>query len=141
MKRIVFSLLCLFAAGSVAAQTYACQFIMAAGMNKNTAGWRLTEFNVPEPFFLTMLNGLIDTKSVTVKPIGMGSSETKCFKSEFDILDLGRTHWCGDFSDYLSFSEKTLNGGYARTVGGMQSSGDKDADSVAVSRFKCQKVQ
>ncbi len=139
MKKIAIALLCVFATGSAAAQTYACQFIMTAGMNKDPkSGWTVTDFAIDEPFFLTMLNGLIDTKSVAEQPLNMNEYYAACFKGE---LSIGTNHWCADYSKYLSFDEKTLNGGFARTIGATQSSSNATADSVTVARFKCQKVR
>jgi hypothetical protein len=142
MKKIALALLFVFATGSAVAQTYACQFIMAAGMLKSPqTGWKTTEFNVPEPFFLTMSNGLIDKNSLKGPPTGMHPLDTRCSKSEIDIPSIGLNHWCSSDSSYLSFSEKTLNGGFATTFGAMQSSSENQPDSVSVSRFKCQKVR
>jgi hypothetical protein len=140
MKKIALALLCVFATGSAAAQTYACQFIMSAGMAKDPkSGWKVGEFNVQEPFFLTMSNGLIDKASVAEPPLSMLNPSTTCTK--YDISNKGVVHWCADWSTYLSLSEKTLTGGYAMTNGAMQSSNDTKIDTVAVSRFKCQKVR
>jgi hypothetical protein len=139
MKKIALALICVFATDSAAAQTYACQFIMSAGMKKDPAGWKVGEFNVPEPFFLTMSNGLIDKASVAEPPLSMPNFSTTCTKD--DISNKGVVHWCADWSSYLSLSEKTLTGGYALTNGAMQSSSDTKIDTVAVSRFKCQKVR
>jgi hypothetical protein len=142
MKRIVFFLLSLFIAGSAVAQTYACQFIMTAGMHKESNGaWKVVAFNSPEPFFLKIINGVIDTTSLAEGSIQMFVPETSCSRSEFNLSDKGHTHRCSDSAKYLSFSEKTLNGGFALTTGAMQSTSDKDVDSVAVSRFKCQKIR
>lgn len=140
MKRIVFAMMCLCASGSAAAQTYACQFIQNAGMDKDPkSGWITKSFMVDEPFFLTMTNGMIDTKSIVEKPLNfLGAT---CSRLGFEDPFIGNSHWCADFSKYVSFSEKTLNGGFARAMGAMQSSSDKDVDSVMVSRFKCQKVR
>ena len=141
MKKIALALLCVFATGSAAAQTYACQFIMSAGMNKTPkSDWKVAEFNVPEPFFLTMSNGLIDKNSLKGPPTSMHPSDTRCSKSEFDNPNIGLNHWCSSDTTYLSFSEKTLNGGFTNTMGAMQSSRDNEVDSVTVARFKCQKV-
>ncbi len=141
MKRIVFALLCLFAAGSAVAQTYACQFIQSAGMDKDPKiGWKVTDFKVDEPFFLTMSEGLIDAKSVTEKPIDMLPNAT-CSKLGFEQEFIGNSHSCADATKHLTFSEKTLNGGFAETRGAMSSSEAVRADSVVVSRFKCQKVR
>lgn len=140
MKKIALALLFVFATGSAVAQTYACQFIMAAGMHKDPkTGWKITGFGVEEPFFLTLSNGLIDTKSVAEPPLSMPTYSTTCMKRESPSL--GVSHWCADYSDYLTFSEKTLNGGLARTFGAMKSSSAETADAVMVSRFKCQKVR
>lgn len=140
MKRIVLALVCLFAAGSLAAQTYACQFIMTAGMDKDPkSGWIMKSFEVDEPFFLTLANGLIDTKSIVEKPLNfLGAT---CSRLGFEDPFIGNSHWCADFSKYVSFSERNLNGGLAITTGALQSSSDATPDSVAVSRFKCQKVR
>ncbi len=120
MKKLVLALVCVFLTGSAVAQTYACQFIMAAGMIKDPkGGWRTTEFNVPEPFFLAMSGGLIDSISLVQAPIII-EADSKCSISDFDSPKLGRSHWCSDKSNYLSFSEKTLNGGLAQTMGAMQ---------------------
>lgn len=141
MKKIALALLCVFATGSAVAQTYACQFIMKAGMLKDPKkGWEVTGFKLPEPFFLNMSKGLIDTKSVTEPPIAMSSFSAECMKRESPST-LGVTHWCSDYSDYLSFSENTLNGGLTKTFGAMQSSNDTDVDGISVARFKCQKVR
>ncbi len=139
MKKIALALLCVFATGSAAAQTYACQFIMVAGMDKEPSGWIAKTFKVPEPFFLTMSNGLIDTKSAAEKPVSMSAYFTTCFKR--DLAGTGDSHWCADFAQYLSFNEITLHGGIARTMGAIASSDAPAADSVTVSRFKCQKVR
>jgi hypothetical protein len=140
MKKIALALLCVFATGSAAAQTYACQFIMSAGMLKDPkSGWKVTGFEIDEPFFLTMSNGLIDTKSVVESPLNFSSFAATCNK--YDLVSLTFSHWCADYSKYLSFDEKTLNGGFARTFGAMQSSSSATADSVSVARFKCQKVR
>jgi len=138
MKKIAFALLCVFATGTAAAQTYACQFIMVAGMDKDPkTGWTVTGFKPNEPFFLSISNGLIDTKSVAESPLNLTVSSCNNSPS----VALGVAHWCADYTNYLSFSEKTLNGGYAKTFGAMQSSSDAAADSVSVSRFKCQRVR
>jgi hypothetical protein len=140
MKKIALALFCIFATGSAAAQTYACQFIMSAGMKKESkTSWRTTSFEVSEPFFLSMSNGSIDTKSMTEAPIGMSPFSVTCMKRKSPTL--GMTHWCADYSDYLSFNENTLNGGLAKTFGAMESSTAESSDSVMVSRFKCQKLR
>jgi hypothetical protein len=140
MKQIALALLFVFATGPAVAQTYACQFIMSAGMNKTPqTNWRVTSFILEEPFFITMSNDLIDTKSLTQPPLDMASFSVTCMKRNSPTT-LGVTHWCADYSSYLSFSEKTLNGGFAKTFGAMQSSSNDDPDSVLVMRFKCQKV-
>jgi hypothetical protein len=140
MKKIALALLCVFATGSAAAQTYACQFIMQAGMDKDPkTGWKTAPFKVREPFFLTMSNGFIDTASVIQPSLSMANFSITC--SKHDHSSMGVSHWCADYANYLSFSEKTLNGGYSRTFGAMQSSNDSDVDTVTVSRFKCQKVR
>lgn len=140
MKKIALALLCVFATGSAAAQTYACQFIMEAGMDKDPkTGWITASFKPREPFFLTMSNGFIDTASVIQQPLSWDNSTITCSKDDFSGMKV--SHWCADYSNYLSFSEKTLNGGYSMTFGAMQSSNDSRADSVTVSRFKCQKVR
>ena len=140
MKKIALALLCVFATGSAAAQTYACQFIMAAGMNKDPkTGWKVTELQILEPFFLNVTNGLIDTKSVTQPPLKMSTFSTTCNKYEPSVV--GVVHWCADYTDHLSFSQKTLSGGFAQTMGALQSASDANVDSVTVSRFKCQQVR
>ena len=139
MKKIALALFCVFATGSAAAQTYACQFIMSAGMIKDPAGWKATEFKVDDPFFINMSSGLIDTKSVAEKPIGLSGHFTTCFKR--DLAGTGDSHWCADFAQYLSFNEITLHGGIARTMGAIASSNAPAADAITVSRFKCQKVR
>ena len=140
MKKIAPALLCVFAIGSATAQTYACQFIMSAGMEKDPkSGWKVTGFQKDEPFFLTMSNGLIDTKYMIESPLDFASFAATCNKHE--LVDFAVSHWCTDYSKYLSFNEKTLNGGFARTFGAMQSTSSATADSVVVSRFKCQKVR
>jgi len=141
MKKIALALLCVFATGSAAAQTYACQFIMTAGMDKELSGWKTKTFNSPEPFFLTMSEGLIDTKSFSDRPIRMSKIVTSCSKSPFDSPPEGYIHFCADDTKYLSFSETTLNGGLARTFGALQPSSESEPDSVSISRFKCQKVR
>jgi len=142
MKKIALALLCVFATGSAAAQTYACQFIMTAGMDKDPkSGWRATEFKVREPFFLTMSGGVIDTKSLIDPATKMHPSVTKCFKTDYDDTYIGFSHWCASDTNYLSFSEKTLNGGLAKTLGALQASSDPDVDTVTIARFKCQKVR
>jgi hypothetical protein len=140
MKKITLALLCVFATGSAAAQTFACQFIMEAGMHKDPkSGWITKSFKVDDPFFLTMSNGLITTKSLTEPPLSFADFAATCNK--YDLVGLGLSHWCTDYSNFISFSEKTLNGGLAKTTGAMQSSSDTNVDSVTVSRFKCQKVR
>jgi hypothetical protein len=140
MKKIALALLYVFATGSAAAQTYACQFIMSAGMDKDPkSGWITKSYKVDDPFFLTMSNGLIDTKSVAEPPLEMSTFFTSCMKRESQSL--GVSHWCADYSQYLSFSEKKLNGSLAKTFGEMSSPNIATADSVTVSRFKCQKVR
>lgn len=140
MKKIAFALLCICAAGSAVAQTYACQFIMQAGMDKDPkSGWKIMGFKPPEPFFITMSNGLISTKSVAEPPLMMPTFSTTCMKIE--TPSLGVSHWCAAYSDYLSFSEKTLNGAFTKTFGAMQSSNANETDSVTVSRFRCQKIR
>ncbi len=104
-------------------------------------GWIISEFKVREPFFLIMSNGLIDKNSLKGPATGMHPSDTRCLKSEFNNPSIGLNHWCSSDTSYLSFSEKTLNGGFAQTMGAMQSSSDIETDSVTVSRFKCQKVR
>jgi hypothetical protein len=139
MKKIALALLFVFATGSAVAQTYACQFIMSAGMKKDPkTGWKVTEFNVPAPFFLNMSNGLFVTESLAKPPLKFLDSYTTCrkFLSRADVL-----HWCSDFMDYISFNEHTLNGAFAITSGAMQSSSEREPDPVSVSRFKCQKVR
>lgn len=138
MKKIALALLCVFATGSVAAQTYACQFIMQTGMDKEPAGWKTQTFNLPEPFFLTMSNGSIESESLAKPPLKMVSIPRMCNK--FDSVS-GVLHWCADWASYLSFSEKTLSGGFANTFGAMQSPNDTEIDSVTVARYKCQKVR
>jgi hypothetical protein len=140
MKKIALALLFVFATGSAVAQTYACQFIMTAGMKKDQkSGWKVTNFQVDEPFFLTMSNGLIDTNSVTKPPLKLSTFSVSCNKYAVSVV--GVVHWCADYSDYLSFNENTLNGGFATTMGAMQPSNDTDVDSVSIARFKCQKVR
>ena len=140
MKKIALALLCVFATGSTAAQTYACQFIMEAGMIKDPKGsWRTTSFKLNEPFFLTMSNGLIDKTSLDEPPINMYSRAISCLK--YELAGMGIVHWCADYANYLSLSEKTLNGGLAKTYGALQSPIEDPQDSVTVSRFKCQKVR
>lgn len=144
MKRIVFALMCLFASGSAAAQTYACQFIMTAGMDKDPkSGWISAFFKVPEPFFLTMSNGSIDPKSFAEPPVHISQIANTCMKYDFPGGKglQGVIHWCADQSTYLSFSENTLSGGVAQITGALQPSTDAKVDSVTVSRFKCQKVR
>jgi hypothetical protein len=143
MKKIALALLCVFATGTAAAQTYACQFIMSAGMNKTPKStWKVGEFNVFEPFFLTMSNGSIDPKSFGTgdMQLVMSPLDSKCSKSEYDNPKLGRIQFCADETSHLSFSDKTLNGGLAVMMGALQSTSDTIVDSVSVSRFKCQKV-
>ena len=138
MKKIALALLCVFATGSAVAQTYACQFIMSAGMDKDPkSGWITKSYKVDDPFFLTMSNGLIDTQSVAEPPLNLMASS--CGKSP--SVALGVVYWCVDRATYLSFSEKTLNGGFAQTFGAMQTASEANPDSVSVSRFKCQKVR
>ena len=141
MKKIAFALLCVFATGSAAAQTYACQSIMTSGMAKKSAGWKATEFDVAEPFFLTISNSLIDAKSLAEQPSLLMDITTKCFRGDRNSPLVGLTHWCADSSAYLSFSEKNLTGALAYTYGAMTPSNNATADSVAVTRFKCQKVR
>ena len=139
MKKIALALICVFVTGSAAAQTYACQFIMDAGMIKESDRWQVTSFKISEPFFLTIVDGLIDKKPLANKPTDM-TLDAVCMRDSFDSKAIGRSHWCADNMSYLSFSEKTLNGGFARTFGAMQSS-SSPADSVSISRFKCQQVR
>jgi hypothetical protein len=139
MKKIALALLCVFATGSAAAQTYACQFIMQAGMAKDSAGWKATEFKVDDPFFLTLTDGLIDKKSLAEKPVAQSPYFTTCFKR--DLAGTGDSHWCADFAQYLSFNEITLHGGIAKTMGAILSSDAAATSAVTVARFKCQKVR
>ena len=120
--------------------TYACQFIQSAGMHKEPAGWKTTNFSLPEPFFFTMLDGLIDKKSLEKQPVLLSSVDAICSKAKYDNPLTGRTHWCAGSTNFFSFSEETLNGGLSKTMGALQSASDRIVDSVAVSRFKCQKV-
>ena len=139
MKKIALALLFVFATGSAVAQTYACQFIMQAGMDKDPKkGWIISGFKVPEPFFLTMSNGLIDTKSVMEPPLKLSAFSVKCNKYAASMI--GIVHWCADYTDHLSFNENTLNGGFAQTFGALQSSTESEPDPISVARFKCQKV-
>lgn len=140
MKKIALALIFVFATGSAIAQTYTCQFIMSAGMDKDPKkGWAVKTFKLREPFFLNISNGLIDTKSLTEPPSFLLSFSAACMKQSSPAL--GVSHWCADYSSYLSFSEKTLNGASARTFGALDSTSVEDPDSVTISRFKCQKVR
>jgi hypothetical protein len=145
MKKIALALLCVFATGSATAQTYACQFIMSAGMGKEQSGWKVAEFPpYPSIFFLKMGNGVIDTNSLTESPLSMPASHTSCTKTANSQSEAVKGddnfHWCAYYAGYLSFYEKTLNGGFARTYGAMQSTNDNQVDRVLVQRFKCQKA-
>jgi len=40
--------------GSSVAQTFACQYVAAGGLNWEGSYWRTREFRVEEPFFLTL---------------------------------------------------------------------------------------
>jgi hypothetical protein len=120
--------------------TYACQYIMQSGMHRVQEVWKTTNFLLPEPFFFTISDGLIDKKSLENSPVRISSLSGSCSKTKHDDPLIGRSHWCSDNTNYLSFSEKTLAGGLAKTMGAMQSASDPIVDSVTVSRFKCQKV-
>ena len=143
MKKLVIAILFVFSMRSVFAQTntYACQFIQAAGMiKKNQQDWVVSEFAIPEPFFLKTFGGVIDTKSVeNLFLVGVDKCSSTTSADFWSIA--GIYHQCmSSTSGLFSFSESTLYGSVANTYGAMLANKLRP-DTVTVSRFKCQLVR
>jgi hypothetical protein len=51
MARFFWACWLLLAMGSSVAQTFACQYVAAGGLDWEGGSWRAQQFNVQEPFF------------------------------------------------------------------------------------------
>jgi len=112
------------------AQTFACQYVMAAGLQWNKGKWSVTGFEVLKPFFLRLEAGTITSDSATKVLFG----PVKRCEVE------GVKHTCTDrLGAFLFFDSQRAEGGVASLVGTV---GDFPTfrDSVTVSPFTCQKM-
>jgi hypothetical protein len=118
------------------AQTFACQYIDAAGLHWEAGRWKSTRFNVGKPFFLKMDGANLDHKVVAdfFESPGASSQEVRCTKRRS-----GGEHSCLDgFGSFMYFDDRTGTGGRADLNGAVDSTGNRDTLSVAP--FTCQKM-
>jgi len=129
MTRILFACFLLLASASSLAQTFACQFVAAAGLDWENGAWITKTFNVANPFFISLNT---DGKTIDKKSIAQLVVIPTC-SGEIIITCSGAS------GAFLSFSPSALKGAYARTFGSITP--DKEGkDSVWISPFICQKM-
>jgi hypothetical protein len=119
------------------AQTFACQYIEAAGLNWEAGRWKSTRFNVEKPFFLNMDGANLNQKVVAdfFESTGFSSKEVRCTKRELQPI-----HSCIDgYGSFMFFDPRTGLGGAADLSGAITSS-TGNRDSLVVKPFTCQKM-
>ncbi len=119
------------------AQTFACQYIVAAGLHWEAGRWESTRFRVRKPFFLKMDGDNLDHKVVAdfFESFGPATSkEVRCTKG-----GIRSQHSCVDgFGTFMFFDDRTGTGGRAILNGSTEL--NEKRDSLSVAPFTCQKM-
>jgi len=126
---MLFACFLLSASASSLAQTFACQFVAAAGLNWENGSWVTKTFIERNPFFISLNpdGQTIDKKSIAqLVPIPTCAGEV--------IISCS-----GAAGAFLSFSPSALKGAYALTLGSVTPDKERK-DSIMISPFICQKM-
>ena len=129
MSRVLLACLLWVLSGSSVAQTFACQFIAAAGLKWENDSWVTKTFKENPPFFIG-LNP--DGKTIDTKTISKLVIIPKCNGDELISCS-------GIGGDFLFFSLSGLKGAYGRTLGSIIHD-SREKDTISVSPFICQKM-
>ncbi len=122
---------------SVSAQVYACQFIQSAGLSYKNNEWRTATFQLESPFFLKIDNARISQETAAKILRNLTPVEVSC-TSRYSFLLKSTIFTCSDYSAQLIFSPDSLLGAVSQIFGSIASTPERD--SLAVSRFNCQKI-
>lgn len=129
MTRILLAWMLLLMAGNSLAQTFACQFVAAAGLKWENGSWVTKTFVEGSPFFIGLNS---DGKTIDTKTITRLVTSPKCTG---DLL----ISCSGLAGEFLYFSPSAGKGAYALTVGSIVDD-SRPKDTLSVSPFICQKM-
>ena len=117
-------------AGPASAQTYACQYTDSNGFALYKDGnWKRTGFKIKDPFFIEIVDGNIDPRSVNSLVFG-----GKCHVLKYDGV-----HSCTDgIGTSLYFSPDTDTGGVSNLMGAVSNKSKRKPVDVAL--FVCQQM-
>lgn len=129
MSRVLLACLLWVPLGSSVAQTFACQYVAAAGLKWENGSWVTKTFAEGSPFFIGLNSDgkTIDTKTITrlvTSPKCAGDLWISCY---------------GIAGEFLYFSPSAGKGAYALTIGSIVDD-SRPKDTLSVSPFICQKM-
>lgn len=138
MTRFLLACLLLVVTGSSLAQTFACQFVAAAGLRWENGSWVTSTFKKDPPFFLKIMpNGDLTLESAATVLGGAHTCVTgideriTCMSAKEGFLGVGQT---------LIFHPKTTSGGISYLLGSIEPNSASRKDTLVVSPFICQKM-
>lgn len=126
---MLFACFLLLASASSLAQTFACQFVAAAGLKWENGAWVTKTFVEGSPFFIGMSqNGeIIDKKTIeklVLSPTCTSGKLISCY---------------GLGGDFLFFAPEALKGAHTTTLGSIIHD-SRAKDTLSISPFICQRM-
>ena len=126
-------------AGNSVAQTFACQYVSATGLNWENGSWQTRRFKIDAPFFLA-LNA--NSQGLTFDSVAklLGAAHTCITDGSKVVTCMGVEQGYFSNGSFLLFDPTAMQGGRSSLLGSTEKT-DVSKDSIVVAPFVCQKVK